>query len=98
MPKIKVRGDHTSLIDLAEEILYILKKKDKDFSYSPGIIIRKNIKIKEVSIKIVEDTGSLQITFLMRNSKQIVRIYNLSKTDFLKYAKEYCDGKQISLK
>jgi hypothetical protein len=94
----RLRGDHTSLIPLAEEILYMLKKGHRGFTYSPGVIIRKNIKVKEVTIKIVEDTGSLLVTFLMKSSKQLVRVYSMQRAEFVSGITKYCNERQILIK
>jgi hypothetical protein len=94
----RLRGNHTSLISLAEEVLYFMSKKDKIFTYSPGIIIRKNVNAKEVSIKIVQESGCLLLTFLMKHSKQLVRIYDLNKVDCLKLLQEFTLQKNILIK
>jgi hypothetical protein len=92
-----LRGNHTSLIDLAQDALQILKKH-KEIEVSPGLIVRKNIKTKGNSITIQSDSGSLLLTFLMKSSKQFVRLYNVDTKTVQNTLKDFCETKQILLK
>jgi hypothetical protein len=101
----KLKGTHTSLTPLAEEIFEILTKKsfDKSIQISPGLITRKNIKVKQVSIKLKEDSenlnaGVILCEVLMKGSKQYLRIYNSNILEIKKLLKNYCESKQILLK
>lgn len=97
-----LRGDHTSLIPLAIQIINNLesesKKENKKFTYSPGYITQKNMKVKQLSITVLEEKNSILIQVLMKGSKQFVRIYDLSAINFVKYTEQLCKDMQITVK
>jgi hypothetical protein len=99
-----LRGNHTTLIPLAEEIVKILSKNFKDLEFAPGFITRKNVKIKQVSVFLEDEITSVLMTILMKGSKQFVRIYAGGPpsaallSEIKKILKPFCDEKQILLK
>jgi hypothetical protein len=94
----KLRGNHTTLIPLAEEITKIISKNFKKIEFSPGFIIRKNIKIKQVSVILENEISSILMTILMKGAKQYVRIYNGEIEKIFENLKEFTKEKQINLK
>lgn len=92
----KLRGTHTTLTPLSEEIYNILNKQK--IRISPGLIIRKDIKVKQVSIKLKEENGTVLTEVLMKSSKQFLRIYDSSIPEIKNLLTPYCKLKNILLK
>jgi hypothetical protein len=93
-----LRGNHTTLIPLAQEVCDLLSKKVKSIEFSPGFITRKNVKIKQVSIILENEISSVLMNVLMKGSKQFVRIYNVNILEIEKVLKDFSKEKQINLK
>ncbi len=93
-----LRGNHTSLIPLAQEIVDLLSKNIKKIEISPGFITRKNVKIKEVAIVLQIENGSILANILMKGSKQFVRFYNTNILEIEKVLKDFCSIRQINLR
>ncbi len=93
-----LRGNHTSLTPLSEDISKILQKHDKGIRISPGLITQKNISVKQVSIKLKDESTSIAAEVLMKGSKQYLRIYGATLSELKNILKGYCKSKQILLK
>lgn len=71
-----LRGGHSTLISIAQEISDSLLKKNKKVEISPGFI-EAGIKAKTRSVTIfVEQSNVIKLNIVAINSKQSVRIYN----------------------
>jgi len=92
----KLRGTHTTLTPISEEVYRLLSAKK--IRISPGLIIRKNIKVTQMSIKLKDDTTSIVCEVLMKGSKQYLRIYDSTIPEIKKLLKSFCETKQILLK
>lgn len=96
----KLKGSHTSLTPLSQDIFDILTRSNPEhkIQISPGYITQKNIKVKQVSIKLKDETTSVLCEVLMKGSKQSLRIYGATVPEVSKLLKKFSESKQILIK
>ena len=72
----KRRGGHSTLIDLADEVIGLIEKLSEVTGFSPGHIrVGQSVAGGARKVKIGEATGSLLLTVRQSMSVQEIRVY-----------------------
>ncbi len=86
MKHIQSRGDHTTLIDLANDIVKKVLKKFPDASVSPGVITQ-GIGAKSQKISITPAQGCVIMLCIMKYSKQEIKIFTVDPHHLFRFLK-----------
>jgi len=86
MKHIQSRGDHTTLIDLAKDVVKKVLKKFPEASVSPGIITQ-GIGAKSQKISITPTQCCVIILCVMKYSKQEIKIFTVDPHYLFRFLK-----------
>jgi len=91
MKHIQSRGDHTTLIDLANDVVKKILKKFPEASVSPGIITQ-GIGAKSQKISITPTQSCVIMLCIMKYSKQEMKIFTVDPHHLFRFLKIEYEG------
>lgn len=89
--KLLRRGDHTSYIELATEVIVYISKNFDGVSFSAGIIIQ-GIKAKHNKISLTPLVGFVVMIVVMKHAKQEVRLFSIDPNKLFRLLKKKYEG------
>lgn len=85
------RGDHTTYIELATEVIGYISKNFDGVSFSAGIIIQ-GIKAKHNKITLTPLVGFVVMMIVMKHAKQEVRLFSIDPNKLFRQLKNEYQG------
>lgn len=85
------RGDHTTYIELAIEVIGYISKNFADVSFSAGIITQ-GISAKHNKITLTPLVGFVVMTVVMKHAKQEVRLFSIDPNKLFRLLKKEYKG------